>query len=438
MSLTNELYNMLCDIPVIDVHTHIHAAHMSARGLYDVLLYHMCISELYTSGCPSGNRLSEEPSEEEQLNRIEEALPYLKNIQNTSCFWGARVILKDLYGWDEPVTKENWREIDGIIREKYKDVRWAREILKKSKVEKIGTELWRKEDGFADDILEYSLEWAFFTRAQWKQFDTALLELENAWSQDKPGAPLPISPDVSTLNNMKRIKTLDDVLKAIEHYCNCIPYEKVKSTAQHFSTDINYRIVTDSEMKDALKRRDAATEIERDIYANYIFEAFLTKLEKINKDIVYQFSCGAEPLPFETGSKLRSDTLFQLAEIFQRHPKIKFQAFIANGAQNQTLCSLVRELPNLSVAGYWWHNFFPNSIRRIMEERLDMLPLNKQIGFFSDSYCVDWCYAKLKIVRKQFASVLAEKIDQGQYNIKSALSIAEQLLYYTPKEILKM
>ena len=48
--------------------------------------------------------------------------------------------------------------------------------------------------------------------------------------------------------------------------------------------------------------------------------------------------------------------------------------------------------------------------RKLPFERLDMVPLNRQIGFFSDAYCVEWTYAKMIIVRKQMAEVLAQKI----------------------------
>ena len=37
--------------------------------------------------------------------RIKEALPYLKHIQNTSSFWGVRIILRELYGWTEPIDR---------------------------------------------------------------------------------------------------------------------------------------------------------------------------------------------------------------------------------------------------------------------------------------------------------------------------------------------
>ena len=51
-----------------------------------------------------------------------------------------------------------------------------------------------------------------------------------------------------------------------------------------------------------------------------------------------------------------------------------------------------------------------------MRERLEMVPANKQVGFFSDAYCVEWSYAKAVIVRKILASVLAERIELGQFD----------------------
>ena len=79
-ALVDEIYNGLKDTQMFDVHTHIDASHLNARGLHDIMLYHMVISDLYSGGCPNGARLSEEPSEEEITFRIEQALPYLKHI----------------------------------------------------------------------------------------------------------------------------------------------------------------------------------------------------------------------------------------------------------------------------------------------------------------------------------------------------------------------
>jgi len=434
-SLTHTLEEGMAEIPALDCHTHLDALHPSARGLHDILLYHMVISDLYSAGCPNGSRLSEHPNEDEAHDRLVEAIPYLKYIQNTSCFWGARIILKDLYNWTEPITEDNWQKLDALIRERSSSKSWVHEVLGKANIHRVCTELWRGHDGSSDEIMQYSLEWAFFTRTQWGQNDIPLFELGKAWNEDKPSPPLPVTLE-SRPRLSRIIRSIDDVHEAVRHYCDAIPYDRILSTAQHFSTDINYHSVSDAEMEKALGNRECATTEDRDTYANYIIEAFLTELDTHADEIVYQFSLGAEPLPYETGSKIKQDTIYQLAEIFQRHPDIKFQVFLASAHANQTLCTLARELPNFSLAGYWWHNFFPSFIRKVMSERLDMVSLNKQIGFFSDAYTIEWVYAKSFIVRKQLAEVLAQKVAQGQYSIEEALYISKQILYFTPQSLL--
>ena len=104
----------------------------------------------------------------------------------------------------------------------------------------------------------------------------------------------------------------------------------------------------------------------------------------------------------------------------------------------KTLCTICRELPNFSLAGFWWHNFFPGAIRHVMTERLDMVPVNKQAGFFSDAYAVEWSYAKAFIVRKQMAQVLAGKVAQGQYTFDEAVNVAREILFETPQSLCGM
>ncbi len=438
-SLAPDLEQALAEVPMLDVHTHLVGGKLAARGLHDILLYHMVVSDLYAAGCRNGARLTPYPNwptPQEAAARIREALPFLGHIQNTSSFWGVRVILADLYGWREPITEENWRRLDGIIRQRADDRTWQHAILDRLNIRRTGTEIARREAGEDDDRLQYALEWGFFTRCQWGEFDTALYELERCWGRS-PESPSPIGSG-SRPATQRTIRTLADVHAAIAHYVNSIPYGQVLATATHLSTDIDYRLVSDTEMEAALSRRARADSGERDIYASYINEAFLTALEKHGDEIVFQFSFGAEPLPYETGSRLSQRTIAQVAALIGRHPKLRFQCFLSSRHANQALCTLARELPNLSLAGYWWHNFFPDVIRQVMAERLDMLPANRQIGFFSDAYCVEWTYGKAVLVRKQLAQVLARKIEQGQYSRDEALAIARAILYESPQSLLGM
>ncbi|MDB5351056.1 MAG: hypothetical protein JWN86_2303 [Planctomycetota bacterium] len=442
MSLERHALDMehaLAEVPVLDVHTHLVGGKLSARGLHDVLLYHMVVSDLYSAGCPSGSRLTQYPgwpAPDEAEARIVEAIPHLSSIRNTSSSWGVRLVLQDLYDWREPITTENWRRLDGQIRERADDRAWSHSVLDRLKIGRTGTEIARREKGEDDDRLQYALEWGFFTRCQWGEFDTALYELERCWGRT-PESPSPIGSG-GRAEPDRTIRTLSDVHDAISHYVQAIPYDRILSTATHISTDIRFRDVTEAEMEAALGRRPVAGSEERDVYASYIQEAFLTALERHGDRIVYQFSLGAEPLPFETGARLSQSTLSQLAEMIGRHPGLKFQCFLASRHANHSLCTLARELPNLSLAGYWWHNFFPDAIAQVIRERLDMLPANKQIGFFSDAYCVEWTYAKSMIVRKILARVLAEKMEVGQYSHSDAVSVARSILFESPQSLLRM
>ncbi len=285
--------------------------------------------------------------------------------------------------------------------------------------------------------LQYSLEWAFFTRCQWGEFDTALYELEHCWGRP-PGSPSPIGGPRPESERV--ICSLSDVHAALKHYVDTTPYSQLISTATSFSTALDYRLVGDAEMEAAIERRRQAGPIERDTYASYINEVYLTALENRpdHEKIVFQFSVGAEPMPFETASILHQRTIHQLAEMIARHPRLHFQCFLASRHANQAFCTLARELPNLSLAGYWWHNFFPDTIRQVIAERLDMVPVNKQVGFFSDAYCVEWVYGKARMVQKQLARVLSEKIQQGQYTRDDALRIAHGVLVESPQTLLGM
>jgi hypothetical protein len=231
-----------------------------------------------------------------------------------------------------------------------------------------GTEIARRGGGEDDARLQYALEWGFFTRCQWGEFDTALYELERCWGR-WPESPSPIGVD-GRPSTERAIHSLADIHAAVAHYVDSIPYGQVLSTATHISTDIHYREVSGAEMEAALSRRAKAGPVERDIYASYINEVFLSALEKHGHEIVLQFSLGAEPLPFETGSRLNQRTVSELAEIIARHPRLRFQCFLSSQHANQSLCTLARELPNFSLAGYWWHNFFPEFIRQVFAGRV--------------------------------------------------------------------
>ena len=89
-----------------------------------------------------------------------------------------------------------------------------------------------------------------------------------------------------------------------------------------------------------------------------------------------------------------------MARLANRFPDLRFSLSAASDLFIQDQATLAKHLPNVSVAGYWWHTLYPGSIRSSLESRLDMIPMNKIVGFFSDAYHAEWVYPKLKLVKQ--------------------------------------
>ncbi|MBD3240521.1 MAG: hypothetical protein GF331_08035 [Chitinivibrionales bacterium] len=435
-TLRTDLRQRLLPLPLYDIHTHVDCDAPSATGLHDILLYHMVVSDLYCAGCPDGARIRDRHDQPEAHERLERAVPFVSHIRNTFCFWGVRIILRDLYGWTEPIAEHNWRTLDDRIRERAADRSWHDQVLKQASARRITTEWARRGTGALDHCCDYSLEWAFFARTQEGVNDASLYELERAWNQPEASEPMDFTQSGERPTLARTVRTVDNVLEAIDHYVNCIPFDSIRSTAQHFATDISYRTVTDQMMADALSRRLDATEQDRDIYASFILVRFLAALEQRKQRMAFILSMGAEALPHETAARFRQRTVGDFARLVGAHPGLRFIAMNASRHADQSLCTLSRELPNLTLAGYWWHNFFADSIRRVMSTRLDMLPAGNTIGFFSDAYCVEWLYAKAVMVKTIMANVLTEKVFQGRFTADEAVSIARQMLLDTPARLL--
>jgi len=434
----NDVFKILSNCKKIDIHTHLTSGRLMARGLDDIMLYHMVNSELYSAGSAYGDRVTEDRDEEEAEKRLEEAVPYVPFIRNTPLYRTVRTILKDLYDWSDEITPGNWRALHTCIKNSNKDDK-ARtcETLDRCKIVKLGTEITRRADGRDDDIFDYALEWAFFARAQWGQPDIALFELERAWNAKEPERPVPVTMKKEDRPLFKKtITSPENIKEAVAHYCSLIPYSDLTATTQHISTDIRYGTYSEDELALALKNRENAGKNEQSIYTSAIMAEFLRELQKHSNEIVFQFSIGAEALPYESGARLGQDTIRQLSDFIAEYPDLSFMCFNASRHCHQSLCTLVRELPNFSMAGFWWHSFFPGVMSEMIEERLDTIPVNRQCGYFSDAYSIDWVYGKNELLLTQYARVFSEKIEIGQYTLDDVEYIAEQIFFETPIKLL--
>jgi glucuronate isomerase len=157
------------------------------------------------------------------------------------------------------------------------------------------------------------------------------------------------------------------------------------------------------------------------------------------KTKVYQLVYGTQ---FPTGGLAhgiaRSNENFAtgLAHLLYEYGDLHFNILSGYEPHEPILCSLCLAYSNISLGGFWWGMFYPSVMHAAWSRRLDMVPTTRLMGFFSDAYCIDWMYGRLRMTQRVLANVLAEKIEQGFYTRKQALKVAGDILHDTPRSVM--
>ena len=108
---------------------------------------------------------------------------------------------------------------------------------------------------------------------------------------------------------------------------------------------------------------------------------------------------------------------------------------MASAPLSQEMAVLARQFPNVSLAGYWWHNFFPDLITREASLRLQVTPMVKITAFLCDAYYVEWTYGKLQVIRRCLAKAMAGLVADGFLREDALPEILAQILNRTPRAI---
>ena len=122
--LPGELYQEICELPVIDVHSHLNRDNMAARELRDVMFYHMLLYALRAAGMSEETLFGGRQGEHRDLRAFDQALRYWEAVGDTSFGWALRTILRELYQFDEPITAESLPRLADSFRAKTAQDDW--------------------------------------------------------------------------------------------------------------------------------------------------------------------------------------------------------------------------------------------------------------------------------------------------------------------------
>lgn len=119
-------------------------------------------------------------------------------------------------------------------------------------------------------------------------------------------------------------------------------------------------------------------------------------------------------------------------DVLNRYPDVTFDFTILNTVLAHELAVVSKLFPNCVISGHWWYTFYPSLIKRILRERLEIIPYVKLNGLFTDAYYVEWCIAKVLVYKRALTEVLTELVLEGYITEQLALKIAGGLLWENP------
>ena len=316
--LAQELETALAEVPVLDIHTHLVGGRLGARGLHDVLLYHMVISDLYAAGCPSGgaaDAISGWPDEEESPRRIAEARAASDAHSEHQLVLGRAADSRGICtAGTSRSTADNWRRAG---RHDPRTGRRPRVASRHSRSSSESAAPARKSPGAAAARMTTgcNTRWnGLFSRAANGANSTRpCYELERCWGR-APESPSPIGAGGRPPTDRARSARWPTFMRRWTITSTAFPTSKILSTATHFSTDIDYQL---GQRRPRWKRRwpgaSQAGPAERDIYASLHQRSVLDGAGKAAAADRVSIQLGAPSrLPYETGSRVSQRTIGQL------------------------------------------------------------------------------------------------------------------------------
>jgi glucuronate isomerase len=122
-------------------------------------------------------------------------------------------------------------------------------------------------------------------------------------------------------------------------------------------------------------------------------------------------------------------SLYQFRHLFNEKRRVTFPVSVLTHQQNQELVAYSWIFPNVLPCGHWWYSNIPTYIEADLRARLEAVPMNKLIGYYSDAYKLEFVLPKFNMYRRNLATVLARDFVVGKgWSEERAIELARAVL----------
>lgn len=428
-SLPQRIERMIAATPIVDPHTHLRRDQPSAPDLASLMSYHWVRTELRAVGMPDGDLDPSLPAEE----RVRRALPYLRRMRNTAMAWCFYRILRDLYDLDEPdLTESNYQAICAKVARSGRDPAWAPALLHdRCNIRTVVTSLGNR----GAEPAAGSPEFLYMLDAHYLFCPGVATDLTPFFAgrttkgeyYEAIAALLGERPDSTERLRRLLLDWLDRTVSGPVRFSNTfLPIER------------RFGPPDESAAASALARASSGKPIgDDDIEAMVRLVTWAVLGWHHERRKAFQIAVGAEYFICDGKSipRFQPSWTSEMARTFHHFSGARFDLMMASDVLSHEVAVLARQFPNVYASGYWWHNFFPATIEKIIGLRMQVAPMTKFSGFLCDAYYAEWTYGKLQVVRKAMAAALAHLVESGYYEEDELPTILHQVLHDTPRDL---
>jgi hypothetical protein len=415
----------LAEVRVVDPHCHLAPQRPTARNLADIVLYHHVWIEMVSAGM--GQRETNATGMPHELEdpgippgeRVHRALPWLPRIRNTTVAMMLRWILEDVYDFHETLGAANAERLAKVVADRAGDTGWE---------ERLFTEVCGIERSISVQTLDPGINPRIMAASE------ALGKVNLA---DGKRTPREVLSDMDARLG-REVRTAADYCAALDKILASLPIASLQFLGAWVSPAFAPDFANETDVTRIIRLARDGTPTSALEMGSVAWFGLVHCMERLRATPLrtIQVILGAEVLlPHRSLTQWGGGFAMSFGRFAGLFEDFHFNMSTAAEAHVQDLAILAKHVPNISVAGYWWHTFYPSLIRKSLETRLEMVPLGKIIGFFSDAYHAEWCHPKLKLVKTILGDILSDRVSRGWYTLDDALAVIQTILHDAPKRI---
>lgn len=412
-NLRTRLFNELNAVAFIDPHTHINALSPSSSSLADILGYHYYTELAHSAGLEK-DKIEGDFSPKQLVETLVGKFDCLTNTIQYSWFVE---MLAELFDVHEPMTSDNWESVFDSVQSKLDEENWTDQVFEKSNLKGV----------FLTNDFDDPLE-GFDTERYIPCLRTD--DLVFHFAKPETRSRLNAATDIEVTDRM----SLD---QAIEKLFSHFVAKNAKACAISIPPSFSPEPVVEGRAAkaiDALISKGLDSDVaDQQAVSKYVFWKLAENCSQ--HQLPFDLMIGVNRGVYESGVFQGQDlydsrvSLIQYKRLFNSFPDVTFPISVLASVTNQELTSYAWIFPNVVTNGHWWYSNTPTYIEHDAAARLEAVPRNKQIGYYSDMYKMEFALPKFGMYKRILAKILAEKfvVDRG-WTEETALELGLQIL----------